>query len=141
MRAARKEKKTEPYTDFDMSTFYNSLPFSLTGAQNRAVGEILEDFRRGVPMNRLVQGDVGSGKTMVAAAATYCAARNGRQTALMAPTEILAEQHFASLSALFAPLGVSAALLTGSMTGKQKKDVRERIAAGVHSFINARRQA
>lgn len=130
MRAARKEKKTEPYTDFDMASFYNRLPFSLTGAQNRAVGEILEDFRRGVPMNRLVQGDVGSGKTMVAAAAAYCAARNGRQTALMAPTEILAEQHFASLSALFAPLGVSAALLTGSMTGKQKKDVRERIAAG-----------
>ena len=130
MRAARKEKKTEPYTDFGMSPFYDSLPFSLTGAQSRAVAEILEDFRRGIPMNRLVQGDVGSGKTMVAAAAAYCAARNGRQSALMAPTEILAEQHFASLSALFAPLGVSAALLTGSMTGKQKKEVRERIAAG-----------
>ena len=130
MRAARKEKRTERYTDFDMAPFYNSLPFSLTGAQNRAVGEILEDFRRGVPMNRLVQGDVGSGKTMVAAAAAYCAARNGTQTALMAPTEILAEQHFASLNALFAPLGVSVALLTGSMTVKQKKDVRERIAAG-----------
>ena len=130
MRAARKKKKTEPYTDFGMSPFYDSLPFTLTGAQSRAVGEILEDFRRGIPMNRLVQGDVGSGKTMVAAAAAYCAARNGRQTALMAPTEILAEQHFASLSALFVPLGVSVALLTGSMTGKQKKDVRERIAAG-----------
>ena len=130
MRAARKEKKTEPYTDFDMASFYDSLPFTLTGAQSRAVGEILEDFRRGIPMNRLVQGDVGSGKTMVAAAAAYCAARNGAQTALMAPTEILAEQHFASLSALFAPLVVSVALLTGSMTGKQKKDVRERVAAG-----------
>ena len=130
MRAARKEKKTEPYTDFDMAPFYDSLPFTLTGAQSRAVGEILADFRRGIPMNRLVQGDVGSGKTMVAAAAAYCAARNGAQTALMAPTEILAEQHFASLSALFVPLGVSVALLTGSMTGKQKKDVRERIAAG-----------
>ena len=130
MRAARKEKKTEPYTDFDMAPFYDSLPFTLTGAQSRAVGEILEDFCRGIPMNRLVQGDVGSGKTMVAAAAAYCAARNGAQTALMAPTEILAEQHFASLSALFVPLGVSVALLTGSMTGKQKKDVRERIAAG-----------
>ena len=130
MRAARKEKKTEPYTDFGMSPFYDSLPFSLTGAQSRAVAEILEDFRRGIPMNRLVQGDVGSGKTMVAAAAAYCAARNGRQSALMAPTEILAEQHFASLNALFAPLGVPAALLTGSMTVKQKKEVRERIAAG-----------
>ena len=81
-------------------------------------------------MNRLVQGDVGSGKTMVAAAAAYCAAGNHKQTALMAPTEILAEQHFASLSALFAPLGISVALLTGSMTAKQKKDTRERIAAG-----------
>ena len=130
MRAARKKKKTEPYTDFDMAPFYDSLPFTLTGAQSRAVGEILADFRRGIPMNRLVQGDVGSGKTMVAAAAAYYAARNGAQTALMAPTEILAEQHFASLSALFVPLGVSVALLTGSMTGKQKKDVRERIAAG-----------
>lgn len=130
MRAARKEKKAEPYTDFDMAPFYDSLTFTLTGAQSRAVGEILEDFRRGIPMNRLVQGDVGSGKTMVAAAAAYCAARNSAQTALMAPTEILAEQHFASLSALFVPLGVSVALLTGSMTGKQKKDVRERIAAG-----------
>ena len=130
MRAARKEKKTEPYTDFDMAPFYDSLPFTLTGAQSRAVGEILEDFRRGIPMTRLLQGDVGSGKTMVAAAAAYCAARNSAQTALMAPTEILAEQHFASLSALFVPLGVSVALLTGSMTGKQKKDVRERIAAG-----------
>ena len=130
MRAAQKEKKTEPYTDFDMAPFYDSLPFTLTGAQSRAVGEILEDFRRGIPMNRLVQGDVGSGKTLVAAAAAYCAARNSAQTALMAPTEILAEQHFASLSALFVPLGVSVALLTGSMTGKQKKDVRERIAAG-----------
>ena len=130
MRAARKEKKTEPYTDFDMAPFYDSLPFTLTGAQSRAVGEILADFRRGIPMNRLVQGDVGSGNTMVAAAAALCAARNGAQTALMAPTEILAEQHFASLSALFVPLGVSVALLTGSMTGKQKKDVREHIAAG-----------
>ena len=130
MRAARKEKKTEPYTDFGMSPFYDSLPFTLTGAQSRAVGEILADFRRGIPMNRLVQGDVGSGKTMVAAAAAYCAARNSAQTALMAPTEILAEQHFASLSALFVPLGVSVALLTGSQTAKQKKDVRERIAAG-----------
>ena len=130
MRAARKEKKTEPYTDFNMAPFYDSLPFFLTGAQSRAVAEILEDFRRGIPMNRLVQGDVGSGKTMVAAAAAYCAARNGRQSALMAPTEILAEQHFASLNALFAPLGVPVAMLTGSMTVKQKKDVRERIAAG-----------
>ena len=130
MRAARAKKKTEPYHNFDMRPFYAALPFTLTGAQSRAVADILQDFRRGAPMNRLVQGDVGSGKTMVAAAAAYCAAGNHKQTALMAPTEILAEQHFASLSALFAPLGISVALLTGSMTAKQKKDTRERIAAG-----------
>ena len=114
----------------DMQPFYDALPFPLTGAQRKAIGDAVADMTSARPMNRLCQGDVGSGKTMVAAAAAYCAARNGAQTALMAPTEILAEQHFASLSALFVPLGVSVALLTGSMTGKQKKDVRERIAAG-----------
>ncbi len=130
MRASRAEKKTEAYTELDMAPFYGSLPFTLTGAQQRAVAEILSDFRRGAPMNRLVQGDVGSGKTMVAAAAAYAAAINGRQTALMAPTEILAEQHYASLEKLFAPLGITVALLTGSMTQKQKRLVRERIALG-----------
>ena len=130
MRASRAEKKTEPYTNFEMRPFHTSLPFTLTGAQRRAVDEILNDFRRGAPMNRLIQGDVGSGKTMVAAAAAYCAAGNHKQTALMAPTEILAEQHFASLNKIFAPLGITVALLTGSMTPKQKRIVRERIAAG-----------
>ena len=130
MRAARAEKKAVPYTNFDMQPFYGSLPFTLTGAQQRAVAEILTDFRRGAPMNRLVQGDVGSGKTMVAAAAAYCAAGNHKQTALMAPTEILAEQHFASLNKLFEPLGITVALLTGSMTPKQKRIARERIASG-----------
>ncbi len=130
MRSARAEKKTEPYRDTDLSPFDAVLPFSLTGAQKRAISEILQDFRSGAPMNRLVQGDVGSGKTMVAAAAAFCAARNGKQSALMAPTEILAEQHFASLNRLFEPLGITVALLTGSMTPKQKKNVRERIEAG-----------
>ena len=130
MRAARAEKKTAPYTEFDMGAFYASLPFTLTGAQQRAVAEILKDFGKGAPMNRLVQGDVGSGKTMVAAAAAYCAARNAKQSALMAPTEILAEQHFASLSKIFEPLGLRAALLTGSMTPKQKREVRDAIASG-----------
>ena len=130
MRAARAEKKTEAYTNLEMRPFYGSLPFTLTGAQQRAVEEILKDFRRGAPMNRLVQGDVGSGKTMVAAAAAYCAAGNHRQTALMAPTEILAEQHFTSLNKIFEPLGITVALLTGSMTVKQKRIVREKIASG-----------
>ena len=130
MRAARAGKTTAGYRDLDLEPFYAALPFTLTGAQRRAVEEILADLGRGTPMNRLVQGDVGSGKTMVAAAAAYCAARNGRQAALMAPTEILAEQHHASLEKLFRPLGLRTALLTGSMTVKEKRAVREAIAAG-----------
>ncbi len=130
MRTARAEKKAVPYENINMKPFREALPFALTGAQQRSVEDILGDFRRGAPMNRLVQGDVGSGKTMVAAAAAYCAAQNGKQSALMAPTEILAEQHFASLEKLFAPLGITVALLTGSMTVKQKRLVREQIARG-----------
>ena len=130
MRSSRAEKKCTPYHNFNMKPFYGSLPFALTGAQSRAVEEILSDFRSGKPMNRLVQGDVGSGKTMVAAAAAYCAAGNGAQTALMAPTEILTEQHYASLSKLFAPLGITVDLLTGSMTVRQKREARERLASG-----------
>ena len=130
LRASRAEKRTAPYQNRNMQPFYATLPFSLTGAQRRAIDEILEDLSRGAPMNRLVQGDVGSGKTMVAAAAIYCAAGNHKQSALMAPTEILAEQHYASLKKLFAPLGIRIALLTGSMTQKQKRETREALAEG-----------
>ena len=130
MRAARAEKKVAPYENIDLSPFYARLPFALTGAQKRAVEEILGDFQKGAPMNRLVQGDVGSGKTMVAAAAAYCAHLNGFQTALMAPTEILAEQHYESLGKLFAPLGVHTVLLTGSQSQKEKRTAREALASG-----------
>lgn len=130
MRAARAEKRTEPYPNLDMRPFYGVLPFTLTQAQKRAVEDILLDFGKGVPMNRLVQGDVGSGKTMVAAAAIYCAAGNHKQSALMAPTEILAEQHYESLRKLLVPLGIPVALLTGSQTAKQKRTVREQIGSG-----------
>ena len=130
MRAARAEKKAAPYTNLDLRPFRAALPFTLTGAQERAIGEILEDLCRGAPMNRLIQGDVGSGKTMVAAAAIYCAAGNHKQSALMAPTEILAEQHFGSLRNLLEPLSIPVALLTGSMTPKEKRTVRDRIASG-----------
>ena len=130
MRAARAEKKTEPYRYLELTDFYRALPFSLTGAQSRAIDEILRDLSSGAPMNRLVQGDVGSGKTMVAAAAAFCTVKNGHQAALMAPTEILAEQHHHSLSKLLTPLGIRTALLTGSMTPKRKKEAREAIAAG-----------
>jgi len=130
LRQTRAQRKCTPYANTDLNDFYNALPFRLTGAQSRAVSDILSDMKRGTPMNRLVQGDVGSGKTMVAAAAAFCASRNGFQSALMAPTEILAEQHFHSLDRLFAPLGITVALLTGSMTPKQKRTVREQIEAG-----------
>ena len=130
MRASRAEKKTTPYKNLNLSSFVDALPFSLTGAQKRAIDEIIRDFASGAPMNRLVQGDVGSGKTMVAAAAAYLAIQNGHQAALMAPTEILAEQHHQSLSKLFAPLGLHTALLTGSMTPKQKQQVRDALADG-----------
>lgn len=130
MRAARTEKKCAPFPSTDIAPFFDALPFRLTGAQTGAINEILADFRRGTPMNRLVQGDVGSGKTMVAAAAAYCTAKNGHQSALMVPTEILAEQHHASLSKLLTPLGLRVGLLTGSMKESEKKAVRAAIAAG-----------
>ena len=130
MRAARAEKKTPPFENLDLKPFLGALPFTLTGAQMRAVEEIRKDFGSGSPMNRLVQGDVGSGKTMVAAAAAYLAANNHRQSALMAPTEILAEQHYASLKKLFGPMGIRVGLLTGSMTPKEKRLTREAIASG-----------
>ncbi len=130
MRASRSAKSAVPYKNINLRPFLAALPFTLTGAQSRAIDEILADFQKGVPMNRLVQGDVGSGKTMVAAAAAYCAVNNHKQTALMAPTEILAEQHFSSLSRLLSPLGISVGLLTGSMKEKDKKTVRTALAEG-----------
>ena len=130
MRASRARKQAPIYENTDLSRFYGALPFTLTGAQDRAIREIADDLAKGTPMNRLVQGDVGSGKTMVAAAAAYLAVANGHQAAMMAPTEILAEQHYASLSKLLVPLGVSVGLLTGSMTVKQKREVRQQIEDG-----------
>ena len=130
MRAARTASQTTPYQNCDLTAFREALPFTLTGAQSRAIQEIAQDLHRGIPMNRLVQGDVGSGKTMVAAAAAYLSIQNGHQAALMAPTEILAEQHHESLSRLFAPMGIRTALLTGSMTQKQKRETRQEIEAG-----------
>ena len=135
MRAARATKTAPIYVNLDLMPFYASLPFQLTGAQNRAIAEITEDLSRGAPMNRLVQGDVGSGKTMVAAAAAYLAVKYGHQAAMMAPTEILAEQHYAGLSRLLEPLGIRCELLTGSLTVKQKRERREAIANGNADFI------
>ena len=135
MRASRSAKQTPCYVNLDLSQFYAALPFRLTGAQLRPIAEVSADLQKGVPMNRLVQGDVGSGKTMVAAAAAYLAIKNGHQAAMMAPTEILAEQHHKGLSKLLEPLGIRCTLLTGSLTPKQKRERREMIAAGETDFI------
>ena len=126
----REELSCAPLRDLDLTAFYGSLPFSLTGAQQRAVDEILADLASGRPMNRLVQGDVGSGKTMVAAAAMVCAARSGRQTALMAPTEILAEQHYKGLAPLLEGLGIPCGLLTGAARAKERRAVLEGLESG-----------
>lgn len=114
----------------DLTPFLSLLPFSFTGAQRRAVDEAAADMSSGRPMNRLVQGDVGSGKTAVAAACAWLAWRGGWQSAMMAPTEILAEQHFRSLSALLSPAGMKVGLLTGSMRAAEKRKARAALAAG-----------
>ena len=113
-----------------VEAYYASLPFELTGAQKRAISDCCTDMQKSVPMNRLLQGDVGSGKTAVAAGAAYFAYLNGYQSTLMAPTEILAKQHYDTLHKFLAPLGVTIALLTGSQTPAQKKQIRQLIADG-----------
>ncbi|CAB1243548.1 branch migrating ATP-dependent DNA helicase involved in DNA recombination and repair [Ruminococcaceae bacterium BL-6] len=110
--------------------FFRALPFSPTGAQKRAVGEAVRDMTGTHPMNRLLQGDVGSGKTAVAAALCYCAIRSGMQAAFMAPTEILAQQHYHNLCGLLASFGIETALLTGSIPAAQKKRILERLSSG-----------
>ena len=114
----------------DLAPFFHSLPFTPTGAQKRAISQAVEDLCREVPMNRLVQGDVGSGKTLVAAACCYFAFLNGRQSAMMAPTELLAEQHFKTLTGLLSPLGVRVGLLTGSTGAKEKKQIKAALEVG-----------
>ncbi len=113
-----------------LAEFEGSLPFAFTGAQRRVIAEIWNDMARSAPMNRLVQGDVGSGKTLVAAAAIVLAAANGMQAALMAPTEILAAQHAHKLAPLLMPFGITTEPLFGSLTAGQKRAARERLASG-----------
>jgi ATP-dependent DNA helicase RecG len=105
-------------------------PFTLTGAQKRVIGEIFTDLKSDVPMNRLIQGDVGSGKTIIAFLAIFAVMENGYQTALMAPTEILAEQHFRNAARLFADTGYRVELLVGSTRAAQKRKIHADIAAG-----------
>ena len=134
LRSRREQVRVSPCRETDMAPFYRALPFSLTQAQLRCVTEALRDMTSGTPMNRLCQGDVGSGKTMVAAACVYFAVKNGRQAAMMAPTEILAQQHYAGLSPLLEGLGIRCALLTGSTPARAKKDIAARLAAGEIDF-------
>ena len=116
--------------DTDLTPFYASLPFAPTNAQKRSIAEICGDLCRTVPANRLLQGDVGSGKTAVAAAACYFTCKNGFQSALMAPTEILATQHYHTLDGFLSPLGIRVGLLTGSLPAKEKRRIRTALQVG-----------
>ncbi len=113
-----------------LSQFIKSLPFDLTEAQKKVWQEIIQDLSRAYPMNRLLQGDVGSGKTVIAALAALHAIDHGCQAAIMAPTEILAEQHYRKLKLWLEPLGVKIAWLTGSLKVKEKREAQEQIASG-----------
>ena len=119
-----------PFEQGIVKSFVTNLPFELTGAQRIAAWDILQDFEKEVPMNRLLQGDVGSGKTVVAGLAARQAAHEGFQTAVMAPTEILASQHAATLDRLLAPFGVKVGLLTGSVKGKARETLYAAISSG-----------
>jgi ATP-dependent DNA helicase RecG len=125
-----------PLDQEQIRKFIGLLPFSMTHAQNRVIDEILKDMASSSPMNRLLQGDVGSGKTIVAAIALYAAVSAGYQGALMAPTEILAEQHAENLQELFQPFSISVGLLTGSVRGKKRRELLENLSNGkIHILI------
>ena len=133
---------SEPYTNFNDSEFMNALPYALTGAQKRTFEAVASDLKSGALMNRLVVGDVGSGKTVCAAYAVYLALINGKQAAIMAPTEILARQHYGELSVMFGNMGYRVGLLVGSMTAAQKRKTVAALASheidlviGTHALI------
>ena len=130
MREGRHRLHVPPMRMQPLTEYYRALPYELTGAQQRAIAEAMSDMCSGTPMNRLVQGDVGSGKTAIAAALCYFAHRNGAQSTLMAPTEILAQQHYNSLAPLLGSLGMQVALLTGSLSPKKKETLKAALAAG-----------
>src|SRR5690606_38498324 len=139
MLSKRAGQKTlaAPVLDGDrlLRRLLRSLPFELTGAQSRVIGEIGADLRRDHPMLRLLQGDVGSGKTLVAAAAALTAIESGYQVALMAPTELLAEQHLASFRRWLSPLGIEVLWLSGSLGQKARRDTLEKLADGSAGMV------
>lgn len=135
-------KKENIFKKVDITPFLELLPFKLTNAQSKVIDEIQKDIYSDKLMNRLVQGDVGSGKTMVAAVAMYIAVKNGYQTAMMAPTTILANQHFEELSKYFSKLGINSEIITSSTTKKKKESIIQKlknheidIIIGTHSLI------
>ena len=143
LKGRRDKAKAQVIDHCSAAAFDVILPFAPTGAQRRVTAEIAADLQSGAPMNRLIQGDVGSGKTAVAAAAAFFTIRSGFQAALMAPTEILAEQHYRSLSKLLEPAGITVALLTGStkVTARRKiyaglADGSIHFAVGTHALIS-----
>ncbi|MBR5486096.1 MAG: ATP-dependent DNA helicase RecG [Oscillospiraceae bacterium] len=144
VRGKNRRSSSRPMQTVDIDRFYSSLPFTPTNGQLQAVSDISNDLTSSQPMNRLIQGDVGCGKTLVAAAAVYMAVKNGYQAAMMAPTEILAEQHLHAMSSFLQKHGIKVALLTGSMTKKQKDLVKEQLktsqidlCVGTHALISA----
>ena len=130
LRQRRRDVAGPACRRMSMEPFYRRLPFALTGAQRRAIADAVEDMVSGKPMNRLCQGDVGSGKTVVAAACIWFAVESGWQTALMAPTEILARQHYQGLAPLLARFSIRCALLTGSTRAKERREILAGLADG-----------
>ncbi|MDD3832336.1 MAG: ATP-dependent DNA helicase RecG [Oscillospiraceae bacterium] len=130
LKGRSRSSNTTLITKDNTGEFLSLLPFSLTRAQSRTLNECIKDMQGNYPMNRLVQGDVGSGKTAVAAGAAFTVIKNGFQAALMAPTEILAEQHFRSLTSLLEKGGIRVGLLTGSQPAAEKRRTLEALAAG-----------
>jgi len=142
LQRSRSEGMAFPIESTMIREFAATLPFELTDAQKKVINEITHDLRQKHSMNRLLQGDVGSGKTVVAATALYAVAKSGHQGALMVPTEILAEQHLRSLQRLFEGTGIEVALLTGSLTARRRRDVIAglqmgliHIVVGTHALI------
>ena len=136
LKNENKEVKTKNIVQKDYTEeFFGLLPFTPTNAQKRAVKEAVADMQKGKQMNRLLQGDVGSGKTAVAAAIVYSSSKNGMQSALMAPTEVLATQHFETFTKLFDGTEIKCDLLVGSTKAKDKKEIKERLKKGEIDLI------
>lgn len=135
LRGHREELRGIKLPESDIEEFYAAMPFAPTSAQRRAVSEAVSDMRSGRPMSRLVQGDVGSGKTLCAAACIWYVWKSGFQSAFMAPTEILTEQHLRTFTDLLSPFGITVSRLTGGMTAKQKRETKAALITGETDLI------